>query len=67
MTYIVSLFVWYNIKYNRTNWERNQGLFVKYSLPDILPGDERYPAMDTRPNPEDFFDKGFKNRKVFLD
>ena len=64
--YATSLLVWYTLKYNHHNWERMWGVYIRTSRTATLPGDPAYPA-DPRPNPEDYYDYGFKTRTVFRD
>lgn len=67
LAYLVGLYMWYTLKYNRNTWEKVNGWNVWHDRPEVLPGDPAYPMPDPRPNAEHFFDNGFSKRKVFRD
>ncbi|XP_023226681.1 uncharacterized protein LOC111627355 [Centruroides sculpturatus] len=50
-----------------TDWTRHNGWALRTSKQAILPGDPNYPLPTDRPNPADYSNRGFKERKVFLD
>lgn len=60
-------FAYYHIKYSSNDWTRRGGWTVYTNRPLSLPGDPDYPRVSDRTKPEDYSDRGFKNRKVFLD
>jgi len=64
--YLSFLAVYYWIKYNNSNWEKERGVKIIPQREMVLPGDVRFP----RPNPKteswQYFDRGFHKRKVFL-
>ncbi|XP_067124123.1 NADH dehydrogenase [ubiquinone] 1 beta subcomplex subunit 6 [Centruroides vittatus] len=58
---------YYYLKYNANDWTRHNGWVVRTSKQAILPGDPNYPLPTDRHNPADYANRGFKERKVFLD
>jgi len=66
MGWMMATYMWYTLKYhNANNWERFWGWRIRYGRPEVLPGDPAYPLVNPRPENEDFYDRGFKARKVF--
>lgn len=55
----------YYFKYNRNDWTRRGGWKVHVSRQSVLPGEEGYPNTGDRTHPWDYYDRGFKDRKVF--
>ncbi|KAG8191462.1 hypothetical protein JTE90_020711 [Oedothorax gibbosus] len=67
---VVTAFVyvaWYHLKYNQNNWQRGYGWKVVTNKPTVFPGDDNFPAKRERFQPNDYYESGFKSRKVFLD
>lgn len=60
--WVVTAYTWYWAKYNYRTWERPGGMGVQVSRTPSLPGNPTYPVLDTRPNPQDYYDFGFKNQ-----
>ena len=67
LMYLASLVVVYAIKYRHHTWENWGGVRIIASRAPVLPGNAMYPAVDPRPNAEDYNDYGFKSRRVFRD
>ncbi|GBM42535.1 hypothetical protein AVEN_3342-1 [Araneus ventricosus] len=57
---------WYHVKYNQNDWTRSYGVTVTMPKPRAFPGDKNFPALREKVEPNDFCDRGFKDRKVFL-
>ncbi|KAK2155012.1 hypothetical protein LSH36_251g03114 [Paralvinella palmiformis] len=55
---------YYHIKYNRNSWTGRQGWHLWGKKEMVLPGDPRWPNGLEKEH-DDFFNKGFKERKVF--
>ncbi|XP_054162118.1 uncharacterized protein LOC128960072 [Oppia nitens] len=66
LIYLSVLGVWYYMKYNREHWEKYRGPQISFYRETIFPGDPRFPAKDIRTESWQHYDKGFHNRKVFL-
>ncbi|XP_054723084.1 uncharacterized protein LOC129233026 [Uloborus diversus] len=58
---------WYHLKYNQNDWTRAYGWQVVMPKKVAFPGDPDYPVKRERFLPSDYNDRGFKDRKVFLD
>lgn len=58
---------WYHLKYNQNDWTSAYGAKVTYPKPIAYPGDKEFPVKPDRFQPNDYDDRGFKSRKVFLD
>ncbi|XP_059161009.1 uncharacterized protein LOC131944424 [Physella acuta] len=63
MLFGASYFVWYHLKYHRMDWTRNGGVYIYQAKPTLLCAEaQNVPDKDKT----DFFDQGFKSRKVLL-
>jgi len=58
-----SWLIWWNLKYTPSSWENEKGWHMYGNKDRILPGDPRWPHEETRET-DDYYDKGFKSRKV---
>ena len=63
----LTYWAWYHLKYNQNDWTRAWGVEMFISRPVTLPGDKNFPLKRERLEPSDYYDRGFKSRKVFLD
>jgi hypothetical protein len=64
MGYAVLLMIFYQYKYNTATWEKGGGIGVAYLKPAVYPGDHRYPLPDQRTSKQQFYNRGFTERKV---
>ncbi|GFX57836.1 NADH dehydrogenase 1 beta subcomplex subunit 6 [Trichonephila clavipes] len=58
---------WYHLKYHQNDWTRAYGATVTVPKPRAFPGDSNFPVKSEKTEPNDFCDRGFKARNVFLD
>lgn len=58
---------WYYFKYNANDWTRKGGWKVRSVRPICVKGDPGYPKVSERSEPGDYYDRGFKSRKIALD
>lgn len=65
--YFGVLFFWYNLNYSLASWEKAKGMRLYHTREMVLPGDIRYPMPNPRTESWQHYDRGFHDRKVFLD
>ncbi|XP_022663987.1 uncharacterized protein LOC111268892 [Varroa jacobsoni] len=53
--------------YNQNDWTRVNGLFFRQTQRDCLPCHSDYPRLPDRSTPQEYNDRGFSKRKVFVD
>lgn len=61
MVYLSGVFLWYQFKFNKSNWEQQGGFTMIKTQGVVLPGDEIPPVMAK----QDYADHGFQTRNVF--
>ncbi|OQR72150.1 NADH:ubiquinone oxidoreductase [Tropilaelaps mercedesae] len=66
-TYVLVLYFTYWGQYNQSDWTRTGGLMITRAGRDVLPCHTDYPKVSGNTKPSDYADKGFSQRKVFLD
>lgn len=59
--YLTGCFAWYQIKYNKVNWEDGSGISAILTRPVILPGEEKPPVKEKH----DYADRQFSARTTF--